>query len=94
MGSNQFQARFFEGILTLEIIEGPSLGSLIEIPRNSKVTIGRKQTNLLNFPDDQHLSNIHATIFSIDNRYYIEDMGPSNGSWKRLSLEGEKSPFE
>lgn len=36
---------------------------MIEIPKNNKVTIGRKQTNVLNFPDDQHLSNIHATIF-------------------------------
>lgn len=65
MGSNQFQAHFVEGILTLEIIEGPSQGNVIEILKNTKVTVGRKQTNALNFPDDQHLSNIHATIFSI-----------------------------
>jgi pSer/pThr/pTyr-binding forkhead associated (FHA) protein len=60
---------------------------MIEIPKNSKVTVGRKQTNILNFPDDQHLSNFHATIFVIDNKYYIEDMGTTNGSWQRLSGE-------
>lgn len=65
MGSNQFQAHFLDGILTLEVIEGSALGNMYEIPKNSKVTVGRKQTNVLNFPDDQHLSNIHATIFSI-----------------------------
>jgi hypothetical protein len=29
MGSNQFQAHFIDGILTLEIIEGPSQGHMI-----------------------------------------------------------------
>lgn len=71
MGSNQFQSHYFDGILTLEIIEGPSQGYIIEIPKNNTVSIGRKQTNMLNFPDDQHLSNIHATIFTVDNKYYI-----------------------
>ncbi len=66
---------------------------MIEILKNTKVTVGRKQTNALNFPDDQHLSNIHATIFSIDNKYYLEDMGTTNGSWQRLSCEGEVSQY-
>mgnify|MGYP002344513415 CR=1 FL=1 len=57
------------------------------------MSIGRKQTNMLNFPDDQHLSNIHATIFSVENKYYVEDMGTTNGSWLRLSSEGETSTF-
>lgn len=65
MGSNQFQAHFIDGVLTLEIVQGPSQGNVIEIPKNNKVTVGRKQSNTLNFPDDQHLSNIHATIFSL-----------------------------
>jgi pSer/pThr/pTyr-binding forkhead associated (FHA) protein len=85
MGSNQFQAHFLDGVLTLEIIEGPSQGSMIEIVKNSKVTVGRKQTNALNFPDDQHLSNVHSTIFSAEGKYFIEDMGTTNGSWQRLS---------
>ena len=65
---------------------------MIEIPKNSKITIGRKQTNTRIFVDDQHLSNVHASIFSIDNKYYLEDMATTNGSWLRLSPEGYRSP--
>lgn len=57
------------------------------------MTVGRKQSNILNFPDDQHLSNLHATMFSLENKYYIEDMGTTNGSWQRLSNEGEASQW-
>lgn len=65
MGSNQFLAHLNGTNLSLEIIEGPSQGPLIEIPKTGKISIGRKANNLINFPDDQHLSNIHSTIFSI-----------------------------
>ena len=91
MGSNQFQARLEDYNLTLEIIEGPSLGYSIEIPNHKKVTIGRKQTNLLNFPEDQHLSNVHAAITPNGDKFYVEDMGTTNGTWRRLSYEGEVS---
>lgn len=65
MGSNQFQAHYIDGTLNLEVLEGPSQGLIYEIPKNSKTSIGRKNTNPINFPEDQHLSNLHATIFSI-----------------------------
>lgn len=81
MGSNQFQATLNQGVLTLAIIEGPAHDMIMEIPKQSKVTIGRKPNNLLNFPDDQHLSNIHSTISWIEGKYYIEDMGTTNGTW-------------
>jgi hypothetical protein len=50
MGSNQFQAKIEDNSLTLEIIEGSSLGYSIDISNAKPVSIGRKQTNLLNFP--------------------------------------------
>jgi len=53
---------------------------MIEIPKH-KITIGRKSNNLLNFPDDQHLSNMHSSLSYSDNKYYIEDMGTTNGTW-------------
>ena len=71
MGSNQFQATLINGNLTLTIIEGPAHDNIIEMPKQSKVTIGRKPNNLLNFSDDQHLSNLHSTIYYIDTKYYI-----------------------
>jgi predicted component of type VI protein secretion system len=81
MGSNQFQASLVGGILTLTIVEGPAHDLVMEIPKQGKVTIGRKPNNLINFQDDQHLSNIHSSILSIDGKYFIEDMGTTNGTW-------------
>lgn len=81
MGSNQFQANIIGGLLHFTIMEGPAHGNTIEIPKVGKVTIGRKPNNLINFSDDQHLSNVHATISYIENRYYIEDMSTTNGTW-------------
>jgi len=91
MGSNQFLVDLTNGNLTLQIIEGPAINTIIEIPKQKTVTIGRKANNLLNFPDDQHLSNVHSTISFIDGKYYIEDMETTNGTWERLSVEGESS---
>lgn len=91
MGSNQFQASLIGGVMTLTIIEGPANSLILEIPKQGKVTIGRKPNNLFNFPDDQHLSNIHSTISYCDGKYYIEDMGTTNGTWERLSMESEPS---
>jgi pSer/pThr/pTyr-binding forkhead associated (FHA) protein len=91
MGSNQFQASFINANLTLTIIEGPAHDTIIEIPWQPKITIGRKPNNLLNFQDDQHLSNLHSTISYLENKFYIEDMGTTNGTWERLSVEGEHS---
>jgi len=71
MGSNQFLVSLIGNNLTLSIIEGPAHDSIIEIPKQPKVTIGRKPNNLLNFPDDQHLSNLHSSISYIDGKYYI-----------------------
>ena len=81
MGSNQFQASLIGGILTFNIIEGPANNVMIEIPKTGKITIGRKPNNLVNFPDDQHLSNIHATISILDGKFWVEDMGTTNGTW-------------
>lgn len=88
MGSNQFQAGLISGNLSLTIIEGPAHDTVIDIPKQSKITIGRKPNNLLNFQDDQHLSNLHSTITYQDGKFYIEDMGTTNGTWERLSVEG------
>lgn len=85
MGSNQFLVDLSNANLMLQIIEGPAANMVIEIPKQ-KVTIGRKTNNILNFPDDQHLSNVHSTISYMDGKYYIEDMETTNGTWERLSV--------
>lgn len=51
-------------------------------------------------PDDHHLSNIHARIYFIEDKFILEDLTSTNGyfiyfiihrSWLRLSKEGEAS---
>merc|ERR1712066_1153009 len=54
-------------------------------------TIGRKKTCTLCFCDDMHMSIIHCKIVLIHEMFYIEDMSSTNGTWLRLSKEGEKS---
>jgi pSer/pThr/pTyr-binding forkhead associated (FHA) protein len=81
MGSNQFQASLVSGVLCLSIIEGPAQGLITEIPKQPKTVVGRKSNNYINFPDDQHLSNMHSTISYTDGKYFIEDMGTTNGTW-------------
>ena len=46
---------------------------------NTKYSIGRNSCNSINFPDDLHLSNIHASLFILDNNVFLEDLGSTNG---------------
>ena len=81
MGSNQFIADLSSvKTLMLKIIEGPNLNEVFSLPAaKGKVNVGRKATNEINFPEDQHLSNVHSTIFSIEGVWYVEDLGTTNG---------------
>ena len=66
----------------LSIIEGPNASEKPKIKlgqlKNS-INIGRKPTADLNFPDDHHLSNIHAKLCLIDGKVFLEEMGSTNG---------------
>lgn len=66
--------------MALKIIEGPNIGeTFILSALKGKSNVGRKNTNEISFPEDQHLSNIHSTIFAIEGVWYIEDLGTTNG---------------
>lgn len=101
MGSNQFLVDLNNAkSLALKVIEGPNIGdTFVHTTVKGKANIGRKATNEISFPEDQHLSNMHSTIFAIEGIWYIEDLGTTNGyyssykrTWVRLSPEGHKSP--
>ena len=81
MGSNQFLIDLsnMKNII-LRVIEGPNAGEqfVTQLPKG-KANIGRKSTNDISFPEDQHLSNMHSTLFSIEGLWYIEDLGTTNG---------------
>ena len=92
MGSNQFEISMPNKHLeALKIIEGTNVDFCFVLPKKDKITIGRKPHNEINFPDDHHLSNMHSTLYSVDGDWYVEDLGSTNGTWIRLSEEGEKS---
>lgn len=83
MGSYTFLVKQIHGInLTLEVIEvieGAEQPLVIEVEVEKRITIGRKQTNKISFPDDAHMSNTHACIFPIGNSLFIEDLEATNG---------------
>ena len=38
-----------------------------------------------------HMSNLHGKFIFADNRFFYEDQQSTNGSWMKLSDEGQKS---
>lgn len=81
MGSNQFLVDLTcEKSLGLKVVEGPNIGeTFVHTAMKGKANIGRKTTNEISFPEDQHLSNMHSTVFAIEGVWYIEDLGTTNG---------------
>lgn len=72
MGSNQFLVNMsMPEQIALRIIEGPNVEDIIELPQKNKINIGRKATNEISFSEDQHLSNIHSTIYEVEGVWYI-----------------------
>lgn len=76
----------------MKVIDGPNQDSVYVLNEHEIYSVGRKETNQMSFPDDQHLSGIHSKIFRIKDLWYIEDIATTNGTWLRLSREGEESP--
>jgi pSer/pThr/pTyr-binding forkhead associated (FHA) protein len=81
MGSNQFLIDLNNAkSIIFKVLEGPNIGDVYTITNGKgKANVGRKATNDFSFPEDQHLSNMHSTIFSIEGLWYIEDLGTTNG---------------
>jgi pSer/pThr/pTyr-binding forkhead associated (FHA) protein len=51
------------------------------------VTLGRERGDI-NFPDDGYVSGLHARLSIRNGRYYLSDLGSSNGSF--VKLRGER----
>lgn len=54
-------------------------------------SIGRKTNNSISFTDDLHMSNLHCKVYLIHDKFLLDDMESTNGTWLRLSPEGTKS---
>jgi hypothetical protein len=49
---------------------------------NLSLTIGRVEQNDWSFPKDKAMSRRHSRIFFRDNKFWIEDLNSTNGTWK------------
>ncbi|CAD8088860.1 unnamed protein product [Paramecium primaurelia] len=99
LGSNLFQVTQLEEVsngiqLGLLVLEGPNSDEQISFHLNqdkNSVTFGRKTNADIAFPEDHHLSNLHAKFYLVDKNVTIEDHSSTNGTWLRLSLDGKPS---
>jgi pSer/pThr/pTyr-binding forkhead associated (FHA) protein len=52
------------------------------------VVLGRERGDIV-FPEDGYVSGIHLKLYTEKGRYYLNDLGSSNGTFLRLSEECE-----
>lgn len=53
------------------MIDGPNQEFIKELVGLETYSFGRKESNFIAFPDDQHLSGIHSKIFKIKGKWFI-----------------------
>lgn len=63
----------------LVVLEGPLAGREVEL-FNSPITLGRAQESTLILEDD-YASGRHARLFPQGSRWFIEDLGSTNGTY-------------
>ena len=73
------------GKLILEVLSGPMDGTRFKIEKKV-VEIGRDQHKDIQLPLDSLVSRSHARISSKDKKFWLEDLGSTNGTY----LMGEK----
>lgn len=77
--------------ITLEIYDGPDESERKKHELIEGGTIGRKINNDINFTEDLHMSNLHCKICLMGNKFVLDDMASTNGTWLRLSIESDES---
>ena len=78
--------------VTLVALAGPLAGTRLSLS-NSAVLIGRSPSCTLVL-DDDYASGKHARIFPHDGRWFVEDLGSTNGSWLGDHRVGEPEPMD
>ncbi len=63
----------------LVVVEGPAAGTEVELG-SAPVMLGRAQESTLVLIDD-YASGKHARLFPQGSRWFIEDLGSTNGTW-------------
>ena len=70
----------------LVVTEGPLKGTTLPLAA-SPILLGRAQEATLVLEDD-YASGRHARLFPQGSRWFIEDLGSSNGTWSKPSTAG------
>lgn len=67
----------------LGLIAGPDLETRAFVFASDEVTLGREIGDIV-FRDDGFVSGKHARIAKIEGRYFLKDLGSSNGTYVRI----------
>jgi len=70
-----------------QILRGGQLGNVL-FPPMGEMSVGREGCDL-NFPEDGHLSRLHARVFLEGDAVVLQDMDSKNGTFIRLRGESE-----
>jgi two-component system, cell cycle response regulator len=79
-----------KGVLT--VLAGPQPGRLIPLA-DGELTIGRTDESMIALDDDS-LSRRHARLFRAHRRYFVEDLGSTNGTFVEGVRIAEPTPLE
>jgi class 3 adenylate cyclase len=70
------------GGIEITVVEGVDRGKILRTEQ-LPVLIGRAPDNDLHAPLDRKMSRQHATVVQRGNRYFLEDLGSTNGTFLR-----------
>jgi pSer/pThr/pTyr-binding forkhead associated (FHA) protein len=67
-------------VLHLKVVEGiPGKGHRFDL--GDELTVGRAAGCQVSLADDTYVSQLHARVFRKDGRYFVEDLGSTNGTF-------------
>ena len=70
------------GGIEISVVEGGDKGKILRTEQ-LPVVIGRAPDNDLHAPFDRKMSRQHAKVVQLGNRYFLEDLGSTNGTFLR-----------
>jgi hypothetical protein len=65
--------------LRLKVVEGDTKGKVYEL--GDELTVGRAAGCQVALADDTFVSQLHARVFRKEGRYFVEDLGSTNGTF-------------
>ena len=79
--------------LALAVYEGPAKGKDFKIFSDG-ANVGRDPSNKIAIREDSQMSSHHAEIVLREGKFWLNDLGSTNRTWRRISAEGETSENE